>query len=218
MNDAMLTETTKEQLHNESAETDKQYILCPCCKTPTLTKPIKINEELVDHFICCMISGVPFWHKYQLFNGKLSVTVTNLTNTDLIKMMSACRVLDTLSKKYPQDNNDIENLITALRLYSNISDITLHREDTKTYTPIAVCNDIFTKILKIEPYLALDDLSETPVHDILEESFAIINTADIMSAVPQIQLLKIVGTHQQVYSILLDNGFDENFWTGIELA
>jgi hypothetical protein len=39
-----------------------------------------------------------------------------------------------------------------------------------------------------------------------------------LSSLPDIMLQTIVRTHNDIYNILMQTGFDENFWKGIELA
>ena len=39
-----------------------------------------------------------------------------------------------------------------------------------------------------------------------------------LSSVPDMMLRSIVKTHNDIYAILLETGFTETFWKGIELA
>lgn len=75
-----LEEKMKQFIEEEEKEKKApEFITCPCCGKPTLVKPLELNGPILDHYIACLVSGVPFSHTYPIYKGKLEVTVSRLT-------------------------------------------------------------------------------------------------------------------------------------------
>ena len=60
--DAKAVTEARNTNNTTTKETEIEYVTCPCCGKPTLVRPIKIKGTVLDHYLTCIMSGVPFWH------------------------------------------------------------------------------------------------------------------------------------------------------------
>lgn len=209
--DALKQDDTQEEVKKP------EYITCPCCGKPTLVKPLELSGPVLDHYMSCLISGVPFSHTYPVYKGKLEVTVTRLSKEqeqavkDTDAVLSNCEVL--LSDRV----SSIRELAQIIKLYVSIKDIRIASASKVCY-PQTVVLEVCEEIKK----LRLDVLADTIDHQVLAEKLAgflkVLMNPEAMSAVPSSMLAAIVETHSHLFYILMDSGFDVNFWNGIELA
>lgn len=196
-------------MSNESTEPKK--IQCPCCGQMTLTPPLNINTDLTDHYLSCIMTGVPFQHMYPLYNGKIKITVSLLSAADMLTVDSAVTLVKHWLETTSSDVYD--KLGGMLRTYSFVQQVECLAETTKVYAPANAMIACAQEILK---HRGSDDTKLTPtVADGLLQKYS---NNDTLSPLPYQLIEAVCKTHVTLYNILTETGFDPNFWKGIELA
>lgn len=206
----------------ETVNSNIEHITCPCCKQQTLIKPVEVNGEILDQFLACMISGQPFAHTYQMFQGKVGITVAHLTREFATRMRIISTKVDGLCTDLSYETRvKVTQIMDQMKLLCNIQSVQITGgQHSAEYQPAAVVSscldyldEVLTNTLDAEPDTQTDQLL-----DVFEKISKRINNPTEVSAVPQIALVNVVEAHAQVSSILIASGFDTNFWAGIELA
>lgn len=192
---------------------EPKKIKCPCCGQLTLTPPLDINTELTDHYLSCIMTGVPFHHTYPLYDGKIKITISVLSSEDMLTIDSA---VTFIKDKLDSTNNDVyDQLGGMIRAYAFVSNVECVGKTTKVYTPASSMLSCAQDVLKLrvsdEP-----DIGLTP--EAAEELLKKYKNNDILSPLPFPMLEAVCKTHITIYNILTETGFDPNFWKGIELA
>ena len=162
MDDQEKTEKIQQnetQMNEEGA--DPMYIVCPCCGKPTLTRPVKINDELLDHYMSCIISGVPFHRTYDIYGGKIRVTVTRLGEEMIEKLREASRILSAWEALLGDQATLCQDLNSELRLYCCVPTIVVAAGDTRKETRpeaavVSACSAIEDTNKTIETFLEAD--------------------------------------------------------------
>lgn len=214
------TKTTEETQENK-----EQFIKCPCCGKLTLHKPLDIQSTVLDEYMASIISGVPFQHTYTVY-GNVDINVTVLSKAESLKLYTIAQLLDTLVTSInaadQSDKIKLEELSELLQLYAGIVSITVNKDNRvlKSYEPAKVVWNICDQILELQDAIhmfATGDANGEVLSTVLKLYEANCSEA-VLSAVPDVMLRAIARTHTDLYNILMNNGFDENFWKGIELA
>jgi hypothetical protein len=192
---------------------EEQVIKCPCCGKMTLQKPLEIKSLVLDEYMASIITGVPFAHTYTVHDS-IDITVEMPSKKDAQFMYTATKRLaqlaSTLGKPEEAELNEkLRSAIGMIQTYGTITSIVTRKGDkmVKSYTPSEAVREFCS---------AIKDLG--PDKKLIEDAYEEKNTPEILSAVPDLMLRAIVDTHDKVYKILLDTGFNETFWKGIELA
>lgn len=214
--------TSTETMEQQKAENrpDIAFVTCPCCGKPTLPKPVKPNQELVDHWLACMMTGTPFSHAYPIYDGKLTVTVTRLSAAQVDKLDQSLTVLDLLKAKAWPDPGcpvNLDLLRGLIRRLVSIKEIKLHGSHPVVFAPQPValgwCGRLVSEKAAL---LAFTDISS--VSELLQACYDDLTNPELVSAVPDEMLLAVLSAHVSISDILMSAGFDSNFWKGIELA
>lgn len=211
-------ETAAEETDENSL--DSRYVTCPCCGKPTLQRPVKPNPQLLDHWLACMVTGVPFSHEYPVYEGRVLVTCSKLTAKQSEMIDQLTTVLDSLPNKKWETGEapcNIEQLRALSRLYIAIPTIKITTSSLKLFKPqdevLAVAADILEHKRNIALFEQVDVWS-----NVLKQSLDRLLNSELVSGVPLVILMGVVRAHSSVSDVLLSTGFDENFWEGIELA
>jgi len=214
------TETTQETQENK-----EQLIKCPCCGKLTLQKPLDIQSTVLDEYMASIIAGEPFQHTYTVY-GNVDISVTVLSKSEGLKLYTVVQLLSSLvSAVNPADQSDkikLEELSAMLQLYSGVISITAHKDNRilKSYEPSKVIWGICDKLLEMQDaiHMFVSGEANGETLDAVLKLYEANCSEAVLSAVPDVMLRAIVRTHTDLYNILMNNGFDENFWKGIELA
>ncbi len=220
-----LKETLEQQQPTEvtaeatTKEPDQQYEICPCCNKPTLLKPIKMQDEMIDVFTAGLISGVPFRWLYPLYNGALKLNVTRLDTETTKVLHRGFNLLDSILEKDPHGlDSDIKALKNCLQIYICIIEIEITSADTtKIYYPSEAAIGLIDEITKFYKEMK-DGISNTELANLISSYLAKITEANIVSAIDLTLLTSVCLTHARVYDLISEAGFDKNFWKGIDLA
>ena len=53
---------------------EKENAVCPCCGEKTLKRPVKVDGKIVDDYLASIMTGIPFSHTFNMFDGRLKIT------------------------------------------------------------------------------------------------------------------------------------------------
>jgi hypothetical protein len=211
-------ETAVENLADQAGVKQPEFITCPCCGKPTLVKPLELNGPVLDHYMACLVSGVPFSHTYPVYKGKLEITATRLTKKQEQTLRTVSNVLEMCEGRLPEQVSIVRELTNVIKTYISIIDIRLHAGESKTFYPqetvLAVCD----KLCEIRMDIISGTISNEDLTKVIQNLYGTLVSPGVLSAVPQPMIASVVETHSHLFYILLDSGFDVNFWNGIELA
>ena len=218
------TKTTEEQ----PQENKEQFIKCPCCGELTLRKPLDIKSGVLDEYMASIIAGVPFQHTYTLY-GNIDITVTVPTKAERRKLYSTLQLLDRIIKAIPAerelDKAVARELSGTLQAYSPITSVVTRSSNKvqKQFEPADALYKVCDAIIERQKELiCLDftgdntDAAES-VLQALKELHDSVCSETVLSAIPDVIIRAVTKTHVDLYNILMDTGFDANFWKGIEL-
>lgn len=197
-------------------------VKCPCCGELTLTQPLDVKSAVLDEYMAAIITGVPFAHTYGLYNGSVKITVESLHHKDSILLSNTENILKEYIKNMESEGGNqvkagvgcMKELLGTLRLYFGVTAIEMYRDKAlvKSYTPSEIMRTTATDICaaSLAGNSALDEAVAKATKTCLAQ--------DATSTLPSDAIKAIVVTHGDLYNLLMDAGFDENFWAGIELA
>ena len=197
-------------------------VKCPCCGELTLTQPLDVKSAVLDEYMAAIITGVPFSHTYGLYNGSVKITVESLSHKDSLLLSNSENILKEYRKRMEDAGGEqvktaigcISELEKTMRLYFSVTSIEMYRDKVlvKSYTPSEIMRNAATEIgsASLEGDVKLGNVITKATKDCLGP--------DATSTLPTTAVKAIVVTHGDLYNLLMDAGFDENFWAGIELA
>ena len=200
----------------ETKTTEKEtneLMRCPCCGEMTLHRPLEIKSAVLDEYMASIISGVQFQHTYTLY-GSVDITVTILSKQEGRKLYTTLQMLDKIIK----DSNTpdalkqkMDELYGTIQLYSAITSIRTRKDGMvqKRFAPSETIMETCDSLLALGNEWAVTNL---------EDIYADCCAEGKLSTMPDVMLRAVVKTHNDLYNVLLETGFDENFWKGIELA
>ena len=210
---------TEEQVQTKAKE--PEFVTCPCCGKPTLVKPVNVKPPLLDQYMACIMSGVPFSHTYPVYGGRMQITVSQLDQTFSDKLRNVDRVLaeweSTLQDKFDQG----QELGTLMRLYCSIPEVKIESGAAeKSFQPAAVVSDMCDAIVAKKQSYAQTDTEPTYLElcEFIQKQLEIVRSTNTSAGIPLAIIMGVVEAHNQLYTILVTSGFDANFWEGIELA
>lgn len=215
---------------SETKPQEIEKIKCPCCGEYTLHKPATIKSMILDEYMASIMSGIPFSHTYRLYNDSVTVTATELNKQDSAVVYTATQYLAELIRA--SEGIDIaaatlfKDLYNTSHVYSHITSIVTAQdgEVVNTYTPTSAMQSLMTELNNnqklIQNYLDPDyeEEDKAAIIDLCKKLHNTYCSSKTLSSLPEAVIKTIVQTHDDIYAILLDTGFDSNFWTGIELA
>jgi len=213
-------QTVEQQGKQDEHASPDKYIMCPCCKHMTLKEHLNPNTALVDKWVSCMLTNTPFTHEYQLFGGKIVIEVAVLTQDeyDLIDRLGS--LITFVQEKLKDKHLDfsVSQMQTALRLHINIPSIHVKAAGkSSVYYPSKVAHDVIDSLLSLEG-LIFSWADEGAIIDQLRRAYQASVDPNTVSSVPLKLKVTTCDAHIGVYNIMLDMGFDETFWNGIELV
>lgn len=195
---------------NTPKETKPEFVKCPCCGELTLRKPLDIKSIVLDEYMSSIITGVPFAHTYTVYDS-IDITAEMPSKKDAQFMFNTSRKLEKLASAQKDDDvaAKLRSYAGMIQTYGSILSIVTHKDKQviKTYTPSESIRDLCT---------AIKDIGDNV--EVILEACEERDTPDNLSTVPDIMIRAITKTHNDIYTILLDTGFNETFWRGIELA
>lgn len=208
----------KVEEFSKDAPKAPEFITCPCCRKPTLVKPLELSGPVLDHYMACLVSGTPFSHTYPIYKGKLEITATRLSKEQEQKVLMASNVITQCEARLPEISSVIRELNNMIKLYCCIKEIKLNAGDLKAFYPQDAVFVVCDGLTGIRMDILSNTISNEDLTEKLNNWYKTLVSPSVLSAVPSTMIAGVVETHSQLYYILLESGFDVNFWTGIELA
>ena len=197
---------------------EEELAICPCCGQKTLHKPVTPDQELTDHFLSCMLTGTPYAKDYELYGGKLVVNVSQVTSELSTKVEHVCTILDNWDKQLADSKAPIQIIKDAVRIFACIPKVQLKTAVGSVLLPsdqiMLICGKVETYHNKRLEQANTDEYLKNCVSELL----AMASDTTVLSAVPKDVLMSLIQIHANLYTILVDSGFDANFWERIKLA
>lgn len=207
-----------ENKQNSTEAEDANMDICPCCGKRSIPKPAKINADLMDQWLACMVTATPFSHEYPLYGGRIKITVSKLSaeQQDSLRMANAAIVQYTHNKQQDELACDTQELRALLQLLAVIQRIEITKKSGILFRPqdiaMAACSDILAASKH-----SGESVTET-IEEALKRAYGNLTDPSRVSGIPINTLVTVAKAHADLYTILLSNGFDDSFWEGIELA
>lgn len=203
----------------QQAETPKERTasICPCCGQPTLPYPVKhIPDDLADQFMACLLSGTPFTHTYPLYNGRVLITVTQMTAQarDIVEQLlhDIDRLVDS---GVSIEGVSFDNMKGIVRTLISVNSIEIKANGTvKVFQPAENLRKALATFRSLEP----GDVESAAMKEKVAGIYRSLTDPSEVSGIPPAQIMTTVEAHARLLTLLMDAGFDENFWAGIELA
>lgn len=194
-----------------------ELVKCPCCGKMTLHKPVKPGQDIMDHFMACMLTGTPYKQTYELYGGRMRVTVTQITNDIRRYVMDACAALDSWRDLLVDRNTELEEMKDALRTYSCIVDVTVDNGTVRTFYPGEGMHELCTEITALREAVNGGKVTPDELRASVDKLNAKTKDPATISSLPPTMLMASFQLHNQLFQIMMDAGFDENFWDRIKL-
>lgn len=192
--------------------------VCPCCGQPTLKKPVKVDGKIIDEYLASIMTGVPFNHTFKLFDGKLRITTTMANRDEGLVLWKFLQLVEPFSSS----SSRVADLLGLVNTYCSIKKIEVIGKDKKSskiYYPSKAVTEACTKFLDEWQLADLsDDSSKQKFLDAVLGMYNDLKPTDVVSSTPPVVLTRVINDFRALETIMLEAGFDENFWKGIELG
>ena len=207
--------------HSQMEKAGKdEHIMCPCCKQMTLKAHLNPNSELVDRWLSCAMTNIPFSHEYPLFGGRVVITARMLTQDQYDKLERVATVLTFVEGKIKDTHSEFapSQLLASVRLNLSIPSIRMESAGKIVkYEPAVVAETSIASIIGMADAVFAWNGPEALIERLKAIYADMINPAKV-SSIPVKLRIGTCEAHFSVYNILMDMGFDESFWKGIELV
>lgn len=190
--------------------------ICPCCGKPTVKKPIKVDSKIVDDYMASIITGVPFNHTFEMFDGKLALTVGAVPRDTSILLYR----FGFLVEPFAITDTPVADLLGLVNAYHGIQKIVVNSsKGDKIYMPGTHIIEACKKLVEAWSGKDLTN-AETKAEFIqaVQQLYIQLASTDVVSATPPAVITRVVNDFRALETIMLEAGFDENFWKGIELV
>lgn len=176
--------------------------ICPCCGMQSLSEVPQVSQDVLDQYIACIMTGEPFIKTYLAYDGKISIQVSNMTDTLSTKAMKASDYIDKAS-------------------------LELHVKETAKYITyrllvipsITVTTGTQSKRFDIQNNVSLaiqQMLSKQDINKAVQEYIQNITSASTCSGLPAKLLDKVTKHHTDLLNALVQRGFDQSFCNSIQ--
>lgn len=216
VSDNKIADTNLKENNSTDIKVEENFLVCPCCKKPTLEKPVEIKDELLDRYLSCIITGVPFSYSYNLYKNKLVICITELTEEERIAISEFNTISKILSARLNAvDEEVLKRLLNIVSIYARVSIVSTNSSDAKAdYFPKKYVFETINKVKDL--FKNSDNYKDKELYDLI----ASINV-ELSKYIPQLQpdlILSVLTSHNLLLRILSKAGEDENFIEGIEFA
>lgn len=197
-------------------EKQPEMAVCPCCGQPTLKKPIKVDGKIVDDYLACIMTNVPFNHTFNLFDGKLKINVAMADRDEGLKLYRFICMVEPLAPREIK----VQDLLGLVKTYGGIKriDVKGRGNTEKTYFPEKHIAEVCNKLLTDWEYVDLTDAGKKQEFlKAVMTAYEQLSQPDLLSSTPPGVLARVMNDFRAMERIILEAGFDENFWKGIEL-
>lgn len=195
---------------------EKENAVCPCCGKKTLKRPVKVDGKIVDDYLASIMTGVPFSHTFNMFDGRLKITC-GLSDRDTGLMF--WRFIHFI-EPHAGDTPAVQDFLGLINSYCAVKriEVTGSGNTNKMYTPSEILAAACRKFLDEWELVTLTDETKKEFLQAVSDLYAKLKTTDVISSVPPTILKRVNDDFRALETIMLQAGFDENFWKGIKLG
>ena len=176
--------------------------VCPCCGKQTFPVPAEIDSAEKEHYLACILTGVPYSKTYSLFDGRVQLEMAEAQPSFLDKLTRLSAKATLWEDK--QQKSVLSDIVTRLFRYHTIVSISVQVDSSRT-------------IKKVRPAVeailqeALSEEDGNKFNSIYEK----IVSPDVIGTISNLILDKVIITHNRVMDVLALSGFDDSFYKGI---
>lgn len=195
---------------------EKENAVCPCCGEKTLKRPVKVDGKIVDDYLASIMTGIPFSHTFNMFDGRLKITC-GLSDRDTGLMF--WRFIHFI-EPHVGDATTVQDLLGLINSYCAVKriEVTGSGNTNKMYTPSEILAAACRKFLDEWELVTLTDETKKEFLQAVSDLYARLKPTDVISSVPPTILKRVNDDFRALETIMLQAGFDENFWKGIKLG
>lgn len=195
---------------------EEENAVCPCCGEKTLKRPVKVDGKIVDDYLASIMTGVPFSHTFNMFDGRLKITC-GLSDRDTGLMF--WRFIHFI-EPHVGDAPIVQDLLGLINSYCAVKriEVTGSGNMNKMYTPSGILAEACRKFLDEWELVTLTDETKKEFLQAVSDLYAKLKPTDVISSVPPTILIRVNNDFRALETIMLQAGFDENFWKGIKLG
>ena len=188
---------------------------CPCCGQETIKRPVKVDGKIIDDYLSSIMTGVPFSHTFPLFDGRLKITAGVADKQEGLILYRFV----FMTEPFGQESSLVRDFLGLVNTYCSIRKIVVTKgEDQNIYMP---AEHILSACKKIVDTWENEDLKneekKAEFMQALQAAYNELIAPAVVSSTPMLILNRILTDFRTIESLLLEAGFDENFWKGIEL-
>lgn len=186
-------------------------VMCPCCGQPTTPIKYKFSDKQVQHYIACTMTGVPYWRQYQLFKGAIKITVSQAAPKQGVSLQrKISQVIDKLGIGGLPIVNAVRYIILRRTAIKRVT-IQSAQGQYQIYQSAHNAAELLQKLLCGQITFDSDDATQ-----IGERVIELFQDTSLFSAVDAALLQKVMTQHAALYSWIVAQSLDENFWDGIK--
>lgn len=197
-------------------EEEKKTYICPCCGHEMDAPPIKIDGKVVDDYLSSIMTGEPFSHTFPLFDGKLKIMIKAISREAGLVLYDFVLLVEP----YTRESSQLRDMLGVVNAYCLVNRIILKTEkDEHVYLPAKAIMEEVTKI--VDDYGKANMQDEEVKAKFLQDiqaAYHRLSNNDVLSSTPPMIMNRIIEDFKKLETMLLEAGFDENFWQGIVLA
>lgn len=183
-------------------EENRQKITCPCCGEQTFFQPTKLDPVLKQHYLSCILTGVPYTKDYSLYDGAVTITMTQMKpkfTDSIVRIGTIAKLLQDTQKR-----TRIQDIIQRVFRLSCIVKIRVQLQD----------NHMEFNIQDTVNYILQNITQDTSIQQ-LNSYYQKLSDPKVVSSIPNAIIDTVIATHSNVLNLLTSCGFDQNFYSGI---
>lgn len=190
-----------EELINDTEDTKQQKTkICPCCKQMTLQVPVQLKDIQLQNYIACMLTGEPFKKQYNLFNGKLRITLIDISDFKLSKIQYITAIWRRQTD--PKIKDILKNILDILIARSSIYKVEIQNQNNAK---------IAYDIQSIWKEAANATLKATCKQD-YQKVATLLTDSNNISPVTFVIFQRLIQKHNILLDAIIQSGFDQNFF------
>lgn len=195
---------------------EKKPYICPCCGQETKSQPVKVDGKIVDDYLASIMTGEPFSHTFPLYDGKLKITMKAASREEGLKLYDFVLLVEP----FAAESSQLRDLIGIVNAYCTVSKIVVkHDKEESIYMPskhvIEECFKLVETYGKMDMH---DEENKTKFLQDVQAAYNRLSSHEVLSSTPPAIMNRVGKNFKKLEATLLEAGFDENFWQGIELA
>lgn len=198
-------------------EQKKEAAKCPCCGSTTEKTTVKVSDQVMDHFLACLYTGQAFWRDYEVYDGRVRIrsVIPDSNKTSLLLDVLKRLQVGAGSSVTEQQLTELQFGLRCMLATAQIQISSPDPEHTlaSVTRPSTVCTQLLEGCRKALASGGVFDASQW-----CQKLLYTLQDPGQCTAVPLALLISVHQVHRTVYNTIMNAGFGENFWHGIELT